>query len=156
MIKRECVDEERWVGEETFQEDARVYQVLPGPEAHELCVYFGRIRGGKVGGLLAGSASCSPVLPAFVLPIFLHRRLVALAENRLFRPFLLGVAAGVIGLIAAVGIDIIDAGIVDVPTAMMAVGAFLALNRWRGKPTVLWVVLGCGGIGAVIQATATV
>jgi chromate transporter len=42
MIKRECVDEERWVGEETFRKTLAVYQVLPGPEAHELCVYFGR------------------------------------------------------------------------------------------------------------------
>ena len=61
-----------------------------------------------------------------------------------------------IGLIAAVGVDIIDAGIVDVPTAIIAVGAFLALNRWHAKLTVLWVVLGCGAIGAALQATALV
>src|SRR5919106_5480522 len=54
MIKRECVDEKRWVDEATFKKTLAVYQVLPGPEAHELCVYFGRIRGGKVGGFLAG------------------------------------------------------------------------------------------------------
>src|SRR6476659_5440753 len=54
MSKRECVDEEGWVSEETFKKTLAVYQVLPGPEAHELCVYFGRIRGGKLGGLLAG------------------------------------------------------------------------------------------------------
>src|SRR5215218_3606329 len=42
MIKRECVDDERWVSEETFAKTLAVYQVLPGPEAHELCVYFGR------------------------------------------------------------------------------------------------------------------
>src|SRR5215208_1829284 len=59
MIKRECVDEEHWVDEETFKKTLAVYQVLPGPEAHELCVYFGRIRGGKVAGL-RGSASCCP------------------------------------------------------------------------------------------------
>src|SRR5215212_9656882 len=54
MIKRECVDEEGWVSEETFKKTLAVYQVLPGPEAHELCVYFGRIRGGKLAGFLAG------------------------------------------------------------------------------------------------------
>ena len=41
-------------------------------------------------------------LPAFVFPIFLHRQLVAVAENERLHPFLLGVAAAVIGLIAAV------------------------------------------------------
>ena len=64
MIKRECVDEEGWVSEETFKKTLAVYQVLPGPEAHELCVYFGRIRGGKLGGFLAGLGF---MLPGFVL-----------------------------------------------------------------------------------------
>ena len=68
MIKRECVDEEGWVSEETFKKTLAVYQVLPGPEAHELCIYFGRIRGGKVGGLLAGLGF---MLPGFVLMLAL-------------------------------------------------------------------------------------
>jgi chromate transporter len=353
MIKRECVDEEGWVDEETFKKTLAVYQVLPGPEAHELCVYFGRIRGGKLGGFLAGlgfmlpgfvlmlalsilyvevdladhldelfyglkaavgavvaralvrlsrsfitdvplallaaaafaltlfaSASFALVLlgaglayelwtsasgwtrrahsftlgpaalvaaaagaltlsltaeifweglkaglvtfggaftvipylhgaavdgrhwlsdgefvdglamsgvlpapliifstfvgyiaggfggglamtvgiflPAFVFPIFFHRWLVAVAENPRIRPFLLGVAAAVIGLIAAVTVDILDAGVVDLPTAVLAVAAFLALNRWHGKFTVVAAVLGCGAAGVILQATGAV
>jgi chromate transporter len=349
MVKHECVDEEGWVSEETFKKTLAVYQVLPGPEAHELCVYFGRIRGGKLGGFLAGlgfmlpgfvlmlglsvlyveanlaghlddlfyglsaavgaivlravvrlsgtfitnvwlaaiavaafaltaffsapfvlvllgaglvyelrsnagrwlgrSHSISPAalavvvvtgavtlsltaeifleglkaglltfggaftvipflqqtavadhhwltdsqfvdglalggilpapliifstfvgyiagglggalamtlgifLPAFLFPIFFHRFLVAVAENPRIRPFLLGVAAGVIGLIAAVTVDIVDTSIVDGYTAALAIGAFLALNRWHGKLTVLYVVLGCGFLGAALQLT---
>jgi chromate transporter len=349
MIKRACVDEEGWVSEETFKKTLAVYQVLPGPEAHELCVYFGRMRGGKLGGLLAGlgfmlpgfllmfglsvlyveanlaghldelfyglsaavgaivlravvrlggtfisdawlaaiavaafaltgfasanfvlvllgaglvyelrtnargrvgrAGSLSPFplvlavaaggvtlsltteifleglkaglltfggaftvipflqqgavvehhwltdsqfvdglaisgilpaplvifstfvgyvaggtagalamtlgifLPAFVFPIFFHRFLVAVAENPRVRPFLLGVAAGVIGLIAAVTVEIIDASVVDAYTALLAAAAFLALLRWHGKLTVLYVVLGCGLIGSLLQAT---
>ena len=42
---------------------------------------------------------------------------------------------------------------VDVPTALLAAGAFLALTRWHGKLAVLYVVLGCGVIGALLQAT---
>jgi chromate transporter len=350
MIKRECVDEECWVDEETFKKTLAVYQVLPGPEAHELCVYFGRIRGGKLGGFLAGlgfmlpglvlmlalsvlyveanladhldelfyglkaavgaivaralvrlsrsfitdvplallaaaafaltvfaSASFALVLlgaglayefwtsaprwtrrahscavgpavviaittgaltlslatqifweglkaglvtfggaytvipylhgaavdgqhwltdgqfvdglamsgvlpapliifstfvgyiagglggalamtvgifiPAFVFPIFCHRWLVAVAENPRIRPFLLGVAAGVIGLIAAVTVEILNTSVVDVPTALLAVAAFIALIRWHGKLTVVGVVLGCGIAGLLLQTT---
>src|SRR5918994_2790444 len=68
MIKRECVDEEGWVSGETFKKTLAVYQVLPGPEAHELCVYFGRLRGGKLGGFLAGLGF---MLPGFVLMLAL-------------------------------------------------------------------------------------
>ena len=64
MIKRECVDEERWVSEDSFRRTLAVYQVLPGPEAHELCVYFGRTRGGRLGGFLAGLGF---MLPGFLL-----------------------------------------------------------------------------------------
>lgn len=350
MISKECVEEERWVSEETFKKTLAVYQVLPGPEAHELCVYFGRIRGGKLGGLVAGlgfmlpgfvlmlalsilyveaglderleelfyglkaavgalvamaivrlgrkfvsdlplaviaaaslaltlgfelsfvlvllaagvtyevwttagararaasSFSIAPLaatalvlgavtlsltaeifveglntglltfggaytavpflqdtavdsqgwltnaefldglalsgilpapmiifstfvgylaggltgslamtlgifLPAFVFPIFFHRWLVALAENPRIRPFLLGVAAGVIGLIAAVTVEILDESVVDVPTAVLAATAFVVLYRFQAKLTVLFVVVGSGLIGAALQLT---
>ncbi|HEX3238692.1 MAG TPA: chromate efflux transporter [Solirubrobacterales bacterium] len=347
MIKRECVDEEGWISEATFKKTLAVYQVLPGPEAHELCVYFGRVRGGKLGGFLAGlgfmlpgfvlmlglsilyveanlaghldavfyglsaavgavvlravvrlsgtfvtdwwlaaiavaafalttfasanfvlvllgagiayelrnnagrwggrANSFAPIglaivagavtlsltaeiffeglkaglltfggaftvipflqqgavenhhwltesqfvdglalggilpapliifstfvgylagglagalamtvgifLPAFVMPIFFHRFFVKVAENERIHAFLLGVAAGVIGLIAAVTVDIVETGVVDVWTGILAVAAFLALMRWHGKLTVLYVVLGCGLVGALLQAT---
>jgi chromate transporter len=350
MIKRECVDEEGWIDEATFKKLLAVYQVLPGPEAHELCVYFGRLRGGKVGGLLAGlgfmlpgfvlmlglsilyveadiaknlhalfygltaavgalvaralvrlggsfvtdaplavlavtafaltlladasfvlvllgagiayelwkngrswtrrgnSLSVSPLavlavaagaitvsltaqiffeglkaglltfggaytvipflqdsavaghhwltsgqfvdglamsgilpapliifstfvgylagglagalamtlgifLPAFLFPIFLHRQLVAVAENERLHPFLLGVAAGVIGLIAAVTVTILETSIVDVYTALIALGAFAALNRWHSKLTVVYVMAVAGAVGVVLQHT---
>jgi chromate transporter len=350
MISKECVDEEQWVDEETFRKTLAVYQVLPGPEAHELCVYFGRLRGGRVGafaaglgfmlpgfllmfglsvlyveadldehfeelfyglkaavgalvamaivrlgrkfiddvplalialaalgltagldvsfllvllgagiayelwtsagtrggklhsfslaplvlfGLLAGAVTFSLIaeifgeglkaglltfggayssvpllhdntvvgqgwltesqfldglalggilpapmiifstfigylaggpagslamtfgifLPAFVFPIFFHHQLVALAESPRIRPFLLGVAAGVVGLIAAVTIEILRESVVDVPTGVLAAAAFLALYRWQAKLAVLFVVLGCGVVGAALQLT---
>jgi hypothetical protein len=46
--------------------------------------------------------------------------------------------------------------VVDVPTAILAVLAFLALLRWHGKLTVLAVVLGCGLAGALLQVSGAV
>ena len=60
MIKHECVDEDGWVSEETFKKTLAVYQILPGPEAHELCVYFGRLRAASSAAFWPGSASCCP------------------------------------------------------------------------------------------------
>ena len=45
-----------------------MYQVLPGPEATELAVYFGMLARGRVGGLLAGLGF---VLPGFFLMFLL-------------------------------------------------------------------------------------
>ena len=64
MIKKELVEEEKWVSKEQFNRALAVYQVLPGPEAHELCVYFGMKAGGRLGGFLAGLGF---MLPGFLL-----------------------------------------------------------------------------------------
>lgn len=64
MIKKELVEDEKWVSKEQFNRALAVYQVLPGPEAHELCVYFGMKAGGRTGGFLAGLAF---MLPGFLL-----------------------------------------------------------------------------------------
>jgi chromate transporter len=43
MIRQELVEEEQSGSKERFKRTLAVYQVLPGPEAHELCVYFGML-----------------------------------------------------------------------------------------------------------------
>lgn len=90
-------------------------------------------------------------LPAFVFPIFFHRQLVAIAENPGVRPFLLGVAAAVIGLIAAVTIELLESSVVDVPTGVLALAAFYVLYQYHSKATVVLVILGCGVLGALWQ-----
>jgi chromate transporter len=144
-----AVDSKHWLTESQFVDGLAMGGVLPAP-----LIIFSTFVGYMAGDLAGGvTMTIGVFLPAFILPIFFHRRLVALADNRRARPFLLGVAAGVIGLIAAVGVEIIETSVVDVPTGMLAVAAFLALNRWHGKLTVLYVVLGAGAIGALLQAT---
>jgi chromate transporter len=126
--------------------------VLPAPLII-FSTFVGYVAGGMTGALLM---TLGIFLPAFVFPIFLHRQLVAVAENVRLHPFLLGVAAGVIGLIAAVTVQIVDTSVVDVPTALLAIAAFAALTRWHGKLTIVYVVLGCGLIGAALQVSGVV
>ena len=68
MLRHSFVDEERWVTSEHFNRVLALYQVLPGPEAHELCVYFGMLARGRIGGMLAGLGF---MLPGFVLMFLL-------------------------------------------------------------------------------------
>ena len=64
MIRQELVTEEKWVTPQHFNRVLAMYQVLPGPEAHELCVYFGMLSRGRIGGILAGLGF---MLPGFFL-----------------------------------------------------------------------------------------
>lgn len=68
MIRHELVDQEKWVTNERFNRVLAVYQALPGPEAHELCVYFGTFAKGRWGGLLAGLGF---MLPGTILMLIL-------------------------------------------------------------------------------------
>jgi chromate transporter len=149
FLQESSVDVHHWLTDSQFVDGLAISGILPAPLII-FSTFVGYIAGGLVGALVI---TLGIFLPAFVFPIFFHRGLVAIAENPRIRPFLLGVAAGVIGLIAAVTVHIVDTSVVDTYTAVLAVGAFAALQRWHGKLTVLYVVLGCGLIGTLLQLT---
>jgi chromate transporter len=149
FLQESSVSVHHWLTDSQFVDGLAIGGVLPAP-----LIIFSTFVGYVAGGLAGGLAMTFGIfLPAFVFPIFFHRGLVAVADNPRIRPFLLGVAAGVIGLIAAVTVDIVDSSVVDAYTAILAIGAFGVLNRYHGKLTVLYVVLGCGLIGALLQLT---
>lgn len=96
LIRQELVEEQRWVSPSHFNRVLAVYQVLPGPEAHEMCVYFGMLSRGRVGGLLAGLGFMSP---GFVLMLALSALYAGGLASPLFTAFFLGVQPAVIALI---------------------------------------------------------
>lgn len=62
MLRQALVEEQRWIDKARFNRLLAVLQVLPGPEAHELCVHMGMIASGRIGGLLAGLGFMLPGL----------------------------------------------------------------------------------------------
>ena len=97
MIKRELVEEERWISPARFNRLLAVYQVLPGPEAHELCVHLGTMKGGRLGGLLAGLGFMLPGLLLVLGIAWLYQQLDL--QQPLLAAVFLGVQIGVIALI---------------------------------------------------------
>lgn len=54
LLKTELVQKRRWITVARFNRVYAVYQMLPGPEAAEICMFFGCIVGGRWGGIVAG------------------------------------------------------------------------------------------------------
>jgi chromate transporter len=150
FLQESSVDQQGWLTDAQFLDGLALSGVLPAPLII-FSTFVGYVAGGLSGALLM---TLGIFLPAFVFPIFLHRGLVAIAEHPRIRPFLLGVTAGVIGLIAAVTVEIVRESVVDIPTAVLAVAAFAILYRYHDKLTVLYVVAGCGIVGAIVQQVA--
>lgn len=97
MIRQEIVQEERWVSRDQFKRILAIYQVLPGPEAHELCVHFGILARGRIGGVLAGLGF---MLPGFILMFLLSWAYLSFRlEDTLFQAVFRGIQPAVIALI---------------------------------------------------------
>ncbi|KAK5808289.1 chromate transporter [Linnemannia elongata] len=68
LLKTELVQKRRWITIARFNRVYAVYQMLPGPEAAEICMFFGCLVGGRWGGIVAGLGF---ILPGFVAMVVL-------------------------------------------------------------------------------------
>jgi len=136
MIKRELVEEERWVEPSRFNRLLAIYQVLPGPEAHELCVHFGMIKGKRLGGLLAGLGFMLPGLILILAIAWFYQRL-DLKQPQIAAVFV-GIQIGVIVLIVRAVHRITDHTLTDpwlwAIAAVTAGGAALDVSFWVTLP----------------------
>jgi chromate transporter len=140
MIKRELVEEEQWLTRERFNRLLAVYQVLPGPEAHELCVHLGMMKRGRLGGLLAGLGF---MLPGFLLILalaWIYQRLDL--HHPAIASVFLGVQIGVIALIVRAVHRIGEHVLVD--KWLWVVAAASATGSWLGVS--FWIILPAAGL----------
>ena len=117
MIRHELVEQERWISSAQFNRVLAVYQILPGPEAHELCVYFGMLSRGRWGGVLAGLGF---MLPGFVLMFALSWAYVRFGLK----------ADGVLAIFAAVQVAVAAL----IVRAVFRIGGHVVTDRW------LWAI----------------
>jgi chromate transporter len=155
MIKRELVEEEQWLSPERFNRLLAVYQVLPGPEAHELCVHLGMMKRGRLGGLLAGLGFMLPGLVLIIALAWLYQRLNL--QQPILAAAFLGVQIGVIALIVRAVHRIGEHVLTD--KWLWIIGAVSAVGSWLGAS--FWIILPAAGLfyaaaaaGRVVPAAA--
>jgi chromate transporter len=128
MLRKELVDEEKWVPSDRFNRTLALYQVLPGPEAHELCVWFGMLARGRIGGFLAGLGF---MLPGAVLMFLLSWAYATW---------------GITALAAAVFVGVQPAVVALVTRAIHRIGSHaLHADPW------LWGLAALAGVSALLQ-----
>lgn len=144
MIRRELVDQDRWMSSARFNRLLAVLQVLPGPEAHELCVHMGMRARGRIGGLLAGLGF---MLPGLVLMLGIGWAYVALSP--------------VVGLLAGAFLGVQAAVVAVIVRAVCKIGSHILEDRWLWAVAVVgfaatlagaafWIVLAAGGAACVL------
>lgn len=147
MIRQAAVEEWNWLTGERFNRLLAVYQVLPGPEATEMCVHLGYLRRGRIGGLLAGIGFA---LPGFLLMLTLAALYVGVLQDTDLLDRLGGFPAAVAALVAVACIRLGTHALHDDRLGLVFVWA--AALTWLGAP--FWAVLPLAGLAALARRPA--
>lgn len=139
MLRQALVEEEQWIDRSRFNRLLAVLQVLPGPEAHELCVHFGMIARGRIGGLLAGLGFMLPGLVLMLIAGWIY--VTWIAGHSLWGGPLLGIQIAVLAIILRAVFRIGEHILMDRLTWAIALGS--ALMTLIDTP--FWVPLALGG-----------
>lgn len=145
MLRQALVDEEGWISKARFNRLLAVLQVLPGPEAHELCVHMGVIARGRVGGLLAGLGFMLPGLALMLVAGWIYVTWVA--GDAGLSLALLGVQIVVLAIILRAVVRIAQHIIETRLLGVIAAGSFVA--TMAGMP--FWIPLATGGLAFALS-----
>jgi chromate transporter len=134
FLRADLVERLGWLTEAQLLDAVAVGQVTPGPLS-TTATFIGWILGGPAGAVVA---TVGMFLPAFLLVAASGPLIPRLRASPIARHVLDGVNAASLGLMAAVTVQLARHAIVDVPSALLAVGAAVALLRFRVNAT--WLV----------------
>jgi chromate transporter len=145
VMHEELVDRRGWLGDDGFLHALSFCLLLPGPEAQQLAIYTGWLLNGTAGGIAAGVLF---VLPAAVLMAGLAWLYAAGGDLRIVSSVFDGLAAAVVGIVAAAMLSIGGRAVRGRAAVVVAGSAFLAIFV-VGVPFPL-VVLAAAGTGLVL------
>ncbi|MCX8101716.1 MAG: chromate efflux transporter [Geminicoccaceae bacterium] len=128
LLHRVLVEEKGWLDERRFLHALQVCMLLPGPEAHQLVVYTGRLLHGVRGGIVAGALF---VLPGLLAILVLSLLYVTLGTLPLLQAALLGLRAAVIAIVLEAVFRIGRRMLGHPAMVGLALLAFLALFAFR-------------------------
>jgi chromate transporter len=116
-MRRDLVEERKWISESDYKEGLTLAQLMPGPLAAQLAIYLGYVHYATVGATLAGIAF---VLPSFIMVVGLGAAYVAYGGLTWMQAVFYGVGAAVIGIIA--------------------ISAYKLTTKSIGKDKLLWAI----------------
>ena len=134
-----------WLSDAQFLDGLALSGIIPAP-----LIIFATFVGYQASGLAGALAITAGIfLPAFAFTLLFFDRLERVIEDERLHRLLGGVAAGVVGLIAATTIEL-GAGVVRGAPSLAGVAAIFAaalalLYAWQSKLAVLAVILVVGG-----------
>jgi len=146
FLERGAVQQHHWLTSSQLLDGVALSVATPGPFML-FTTFAGYLAGGIVGAIIA---TFFVFLPSFVLVLAGAPYIEKVRDNRWLQAFLAGASAGVVGLIIVVSLDLIPSALIDLPTTVIALTAFLLIVVV--KLDVAKVALGAMAGGSVYAA----
>ncbi len=127
FMRRDLVEERRWILEEDFKEGLALAQLAPGPLAAQTAMYMGYVHYGVWGATLIGTAF---VLPSFIMVVALAWAYQRYGGLRWMQAAFYTIGACVIGIIAN--------------------SAYKLTSKTLGKDKLLWLVFLAAAVATVL------
>ena len=157
LIEKEIVEYHKWIDMTAFTDIITISQMTPGPIAINSSTFVG-IQVGGIPGAIVATLGC--VTPSVIIVLFLAHIYMKYRNLELMSSILYGLRPAVVSLIGAAGISIIYLAffgqkVVDwsnininyISVVLFAVSMFF-LRKFKTSP--IYVMVGCGIVGAVI------
>lgn len=142
-----AVGQHRWLTASQLLDGVALSIATPGPFML-FTTFVGFVAGGLFGAVIA---TFFVFLPSFVFVLGGARYIESINNNRVIQSFLAGVSAAVVGMIAVVSIELMQAAPLNLSTLAIAACAFIAIVWW--KVDVAFVALGAMTLG-ILYAVA--
>ena len=147
FLEHGAVEQYRWLTSSQLLDGVALSVATPGPFML-FATFVGFLAGGVTGAVIA---TFFVFLPSFVFVLAGARCDEKVRGNRFVQAFLAGASAAVVGVIVVVSLELLPAALLDVPTIVIALTAFLVITVL--KIDVAKVALGAM-TGGVLYAVA--
>ncbi|SPF32366.1 Chromate transporter [Syntrophobacter sp. SbD1] len=147
FLHADLVDHWHWLTTTQLLDAIAVGQVTPGP-VFTTATFIGYLLAGLPGALIA---TAGIFLPSFIFVAIGISIVPLLRKSIVAGAFLDGVIVASLALMAVVTWSLGRGAVIDLPTALLAIGGFVVLFRFRLNS--LWLVLGGALIGLLVHMT---
>jgi chromate transporter len=147
FLEHGAVEQHQWLTSSQLLDGVALSVATPGPFML-FATFVGFLAGGVMGAIIA---TFFVFLPSFVFVLAGARYDEKVRDNRSVQAFLAGASAAVVGVIIVVSLELLPAALLDLPTIVIALNAFLVITLL--KVDVAKVALGAM-TGGVLYAAA--
>lgn len=143
MMDSELVEKRKWSTKEDFLDGLAVCNLLPGPASTQLGIYMGYLKGGTLGGILAGTAF---ILPAFLIITLLSYIYFKFGGIPSIAGVLYGINAVVIALISSSLLNMYKKTIITKSQLVIFVVTTIAITLFKVNMIIAMIFAGIAGI----------